>query len=113
MTAGDLARSLHNVRVVVLFVCSGGRSDKHPAADATIGLAREVLDQGAQVVVASPWPLESLVPPRWVPKFLERWDQGDTISEAVYAANRELFDRSQDLATGLAMNVFGNPFVRK
>lgn len=113
VTAGDLARSLHNVRVVVLFVCSGGRSDKHPAADATIGLAREVLDQGAQVVVASPWPLESLVPPRWVPKFLERWDLGDTVSEAVHAANRELFDRSQDPATGLAMNVFGNPFVRK
>ncbi|MGU3660225.1 CHAT domain-containing protein [Methylobacterium fujisawaense] len=111
VTAGELARALHNVRLVILFVCSGGRSDKHPAADATIGLAREILDQGTQAVVASPWPLESLVPPRWITTFLNRWDKGDTLADAVHAANRNLFDRDQNPEKGLAMNVFGNPFI--
>jgi hypothetical protein len=112
VTGGDLARSLHNVGVVILFVCSGGRSDKHPAADATIGLARDVLDQGAQAVVASPWPLESLVPPRWIDTFLRKWDQGDRLADAVHAANIQLFARDHNPEKGLAMNIFGNPFVR-
>jgi len=112
VTGGELARALHNVGVVILFVCSGGRSDKHPAADATIGLARDILDQGAQAVVASPWPLESLVPPRWIDTFLRNWDQGDSLADAVHAANLQLFVRDQNPETGLAMNILGNPFVR-
>lgn len=112
VTGGELARSLHNVGVVILFVCSGGRSDKHPAADATIGLARDILDQGTQAVVASPWPLESLVPPRWIDTFLRKWDQGDRLADAVHAANIQLFARDQNPEKGLAMNILGNPFVR-
>lgn len=112
VTGGELASSLHNVGVVILFVCSGGRSDKHPAADATIGLARDILDQGTQAVVASPWPLESLVPPRWIDTFLCNWDQGDTLADAVYAANTQLFARDHNPEKGLALNILGNPFVR-
>jgi CHAT domain len=112
VSAGDLARSLHNVSVVLLFVCSGGRADKHPASDATMGLARDVLDQGAQAVVASPWPLNSLVPPYWLPTFLRHWDSGNTLAASVHTANRHLFERSgNDIAQGLAMMVIGNPDV--
>ncbi|MBZ9694917.1 CHAT domain-containing protein [Mesorhizobium sp. CO1-1-9] len=111
-TANELATSLHNVGVAILFVCSGGRTDKHPSSDATLGLARELLDQGLQAVVASPWPLESLVPPRWLPRFLREWDAGRSLSQSVHAANLELFARDGNPAVGLAMTVLGNPDVR-
>ncbi|RWE32275.1 MAG: CHAT domain-containing protein [Mesorhizobium sp.] len=111
-TANELATSLHSVGVAILFVCSGGRTDKHPSSDATLGLARELLDQGLQAVVASPWPLESLVPPRWLPKFLREWDAGKSLGQSVHAANLELFARDGNPAVGLAMTVFGNPDVR-
>lgn len=111
-TAADLARSLHGVGVVLLFVCSGGRSDRHPLADATLGLPRELLDQGVQAVVGSPWPLESQVPARWLPTFLDRWDSGDTLMDAVHSANMKVQDFHQDWAQSLAMNVLGNPEVR-
>ncbi len=95
------------------FVCSGGRSDAHPTADATIGLARQLLDQGAQAVVASPWPLESIVPPPWLEAFLDRWDAGDRLIDAVHAANAQMLVRwPHDHAKGLAMNVLGNPLLR-
>jgi CHAT domain-containing protein len=100
------------VGVAILFVCSGGRLDKHPSSDATIGLAREILDQGAQAVVAPPWPLESLVPPRWLPPFLSHWDAGATVAMAVHSANLCLYSRDSDPSVGVAMTVFGNPEVK-
>lgn len=112
VSASDLARSLHNVGVVLLFVCSGGRSDSHPAAEATLGLPRELLDQGVQAVVGSPWPLDSQVPARWLPYFLRRWDDGERLADAVHEANLDLQGKRDDLAQSLAMNVFGNPDVR-
>lgn len=108
----ELASALHNVAVVVLFVCSGGRSDTHPAADATLGLARDILDNGSSAVVASPWPIDSIVPARWLPVFLARWDAGDRLIESVFEANKAVLGFwPHDLAKGLAMTVIGNPEV--
>ena len=112
-TAADLARALRNVGLVILFVCSGGRSDKHPAANTTIGLAREVLNWGSCAVVGSPWPLKSHVPAYWLPEFLGQWTNGVTLVEANFKANQAVDAAfSRDPAEGLAMTVFGNPLLR-
>ncbi|MBC2807030.1 CHAT domain-containing protein [Rhizobium ruizarguesonis] len=109
--ASDLADALRNVGVVVLFVCSGGRSDKHPAANMTIGLTRQLLDRGCSTVVASPWPLASAITPRWFPTFLERWDAGDQVIDAVFKANQDVGKATgYDPARYLALHVFGDPF---
>ena len=111
--AVDLAYALRNVGLVILFVCSGGRSDKHPTADTTIGLARQVLDRGSCAVVGSPWPLNSGVPAHWLPEFLSHWTNGKTLVEANFKANRAV-DAAFALnpADGLAMTVFGDPLLR-
>ncbi|QQN66761.1 CHAT domain-containing protein [Bradyrhizobium diazoefficiens] len=114
VSAADLAGALRNVDVVVLFVCSGGRTDKHPAANTTIGLAKQILDRGCQAVIASPWPLDARVPSHWLPAFLEQWQNGRSLVEANFEANR-VVDRNfaQDPARGLAMTVFGNATLRR
>ncbi len=114
VTASALAAALRNVSTVILFVCSGGRADKHPAANTTLGLAKQILDRGCQAVIASPWPLDVRVPSHWLPAFLENWWQGHPLIEANFAANK-LVDRTfaQDPARGLAMTVFGNPTLRR
>ncbi len=114
MSAADLAGALRNVDVVVLFVCSGGRTDKHPAANTTIGLARQILDRGCQAVIASPWPLDARVPSHWLPAFLEQWQNGRSLIEANFEANR-VVDRNfaQDPARGLAMTIFGNATLKR
>jgi CHAT domain-containing protein len=114
VTAGDLANVLRNVGIVVLFVCSGGRADKHPIANTTLGLAKQILDRGCAAVIASPWPLDARVPSHWLPEFLMRWFQGESLIEANFAANQIVDQRfSQDPARGLAMTIFGNPGLRK
>ena len=112
-TADDLSRALRNVGLVILFVCSGARLDKHPAADTTIGLARQILDRGSCAVIGSPWPLNSGVPAHWLPEFLNHWTNGGTLVEANFMANRAV-DAAFSLnpADGLAMTVFGNPLLR-
>jgi hypothetical protein len=49
-TGREHAASLHNVSVVVLFVCGGERADKAPDAVTTTGLAEAILDQGCFAV---------------------------------------------------------------
>jgi hypothetical protein len=109
-----LAYAVRRSAIVVLFICSGGRIDTHPVAETTVGLVRELLDQGCATVIASPWPLDTRVPSHWLPAFLERWNAGDSAVEAVFAANenvtRQMGDSPLD---SLAMNVFGDPLRKK
>jgi hypothetical protein len=110
VTAADLADALRNIGVVVLFVCSGGRADKHPVANTTLGLAKQIVDRGCSAVIASPWPLDARVPSHWLPAFLQQWTTGVSLIVANFEANKVVDRRfSQDPARGLAMTVFGNP----
>lgn len=108
-----LANSVRNSQIVILFVCSGGRVDSHPTAETTVGLVKEILDQGCNTVIASPWPLDTRVPSHWLPPFLKHWTAGMSVIKAVYRANqnvaKELGDSPLDC---LAMNVFGDPVSR-
>jgi hypothetical protein len=105
----DFARVLHNVGIVVLFVCSGGRADKHPEADTTIGLAKQLLDRGCSVVVASPWPLHAGVPYHWLPVFLDALASGSPVIDANFRANAAASHAfGGDYAKCMAMTVYGN-----
>jgi tetratricopeptide (TPR) repeat protein len=109
-----LANAVRGSAIVILFVCSGGRFDTHPVAETTVGLVRELLDQGCSTVIASPWPLDTRVPSHWLPTFLERWNSGETAICASFAANQNVMKQMGDSPLeSLAMNVFGDPLRTK
>jgi tetratricopeptide (TPR) repeat protein len=114
LTPAALAASLGGVGVVILFVCSGGRIDKHPDASAVLGMAKRLLAQGCRAVVAPPWPLETNVPPYWLPTFLTEWDRGVPVVDATFAANRAVWESfGFSPAKCLAMTVYGDPLITK
>ena len=114
VSAADLAAAVRNVGVVILFICSGGRTDKHPMANTTLGLAKQVLDRGCSAVIASPWPLDSQVPPHWLEAFLVRWEAGDRLMDAAFTANQAVDQRfALDPARGLAMMTYGDGLLTK
>ena len=114
VSASELAMAVRNVGIVILFVCSGGRADKHPMANTVLGLAKQILDRGCSAVVASPWPLDSQLPPHWLKAFLPRWEVGDRLMDATFAANQAVDKRfSLDPARGLAMITYGNGLLTK
>jgi hypothetical protein len=109
-----LAAALQDSGVVLLFICSGGRVDSHPLAETTIGLVKQLFNYGCASVVASPWPLSVSVPPKWLPVFLKKWGNGDTVADAAFEANREVAAALGGNPTDyLAMNVFGDGLRRR
>ncbi|MEO8870291.1 MAG: CHAT domain-containing protein [Granulicella sp.] len=114
MTARTLSEALDRCNVAVLFVCSGGRMDRHPLSNSVLGLPKELLNGGQQAVIASPWPLHVSVPAHWLGAFLDAWNNGDTLIVANFKANQEVARRSGDNpAHCLAMTVYGNPLIKK
>ncbi len=109
-----LARALAGVEVVILFICSGGRVDRHPLANTTVSLPKMLLDRGCRAVIASPWPLAAVVPGNWIERFLEAWEVGDTVLEANFKANLHVQQRlGPEPGLGLAMTVYGDVLLTK
>ncbi len=109
-----LASSVKASRVVVLFMCSGGRVDSHPHAQTTVGLVKQLFDHGCATVIACPWPLDASVVAKWAPVFLRRWNDGATAAEAAFDANTEVAHLfGGDPVHCLAMNVYGDMFRTK
>lgn len=109
VTTEDFARAFKNVGVVILFVCSAGRSDNSPQGETNYGLARELLGQGCSTVIASPWPIDPRVAYHWLPKFLDVWTEGATAAQAAFEANAHVRQQySTELRNCLAMTVFGD-----
>lgn len=109
-----LAASLAGVELVILFVCSGGRIDKHPWGNRTVGLPRQLLDKGARAVIASPWPLDLKVTYTWLEPFMNAWNAGVTVLQATKVANEVVAERLGDNPQySLAMSVYGDLLMTK
>jgi CHAT domain-containing protein len=114
LTSAALSKALDGVELVILFVCSGGRFDRHPFANTTVGIARDLLNRGCTTVIASPWPLDARVPSHWLPKFLELWETGHSVIDANFEANRAVEKAMGNApARCLAMTVVGDPLLAK
>lgn len=108
----DLADALSSAGVVILFICSGGRFDKHPLASTAVALPKELLDRGCSAVVGSPWPLDSSVPAHWLPTFLDAWYSGAPVIDATHLANKAVAERlGNSPEKWLALTVYGNPLA--
>lgn len=113
-SAVSLARALADVELAILFVCSGGRVDPHPLANTSVSLPKMLLDRGCRTVIASPWPLATVVPGNWLERFLEAWDEGDTALEATFKANQ--FTRARlgpEPGLCLALTVYGDVLLTR
>jgi len=114
LTTAMMSTAVKDAGLVILFVCSAGRFDKHPLANTTVGLAKELLDRGCSAVIASPWPLHASVPAYWLPAFLEAWAAGLPVIDGNFEANKAVAKALGDSpAYRLAMSVFGDPLLRK
>lgn len=109
-----LARALAGVELVILFVCSGGRVDRHPLSNTTVSLPKMLLDRGCRAVIASPWPLSAVVPGNWLERFMEAWDSGDTVLQANFKANLYVKERlGPEPGLALAMMAYGDVIMTK
>lgn len=104
--------ALRRSRMAVLFVCSGGRHDRHPESGGLVGISHRLLDLGLEAVVAPSWPIPFNVARPWLLAFLEAWSGRAQAVDACDAENRAVAKAtSYDLRRFLAMTLHGNPFI--
>lgn len=109
----NFAKNLRNCDVVILFVCNAGRFNNHPYLSTTISLQKELLKNGCETIIASPWPLNAMMTPNWFEYFLQRWvDDALTVAEAVFQTNKHFYTKDYEADKYLALSVFGNPFKK-
>lgn len=110
----QLVDALRGSRVAVLFVCSGGRVDRHPESGGLVGIAHRLLDKGLDAVVAPSWPIPFTMARPWLDPFLKAWKGGSQIIDAYHVANNAVAAAtSHDLSRSLAMTLYGNPFTTR
>lgn len=114
LTPRALASAVGGAELVILFVCSAGRTDPHPFLNTAVGMPKLLLAAGSRTVIASPWPLSSLVTGPWLEAFMQAWDAGETALDANFAANVTVHKRyGYAPQYSLAMTVYGDPYLRK
>jgi hypothetical protein len=110
---GSFFQRVHDEGHVVVDAEDFADAFRHPESITSVGLAKRLLAAGASAVVASPWPVQTRVTYHWLPAFLRAWDEGCTLSDAVFRANEATDKALGDLTCTLAMNVYGDPLVRR
>ncbi|WP_421567019.1 CHAT domain-containing protein [Stenotrophomonas sp. PD6] len=109
-----LTQALAGTELVILFICSGGRVDRHPHANTTIGLPKLLLMAGSRVVIASPWPITPIISGYWLETFMGEWERGATALDSTFAANAAVdvkFGRVPQYA--MAMTAYGDVMLTK
>ncbi len=104
--------------VAILFICNSGSSHDALFSNSITSFAGELLKSGYKAVVAPFWPFDVTMSKIWLREFLDSFNQGYSISEAVYFANKQLAKYDQETSNTfyapagcLAMHLYGNPNI--
>lgn len=105
-------------KVAILFVCNSGSSHEALFSNSVVSFSGELLKSGYESVVAPFWPFDVTMSKIWLEEFLETFNQGYSINEAVWLANKRLSKYDSETsnifyapAGCLAMHLYGNPNV--
>jgi len=97
-------------KILVLLVCHSGSEKEFFFRNEIASLIKRYLSNGYEAVVAPFWSLHINIPPLWLPTFLSEIDEGKEVSEAVFAANKSVYNVYPTSAAWTCMHLFGNPF---
>lgn len=114
ISPATLARALAGTELAIVFICSGGRTDKHPLDNTAVGLPKHLLSAGCRTVIASPWPMAAIPTGTWLTSFLEGWDSGLSAMDATLQANQAVEQAyGQVPQYSWAMTVYGDALLKK
>ncbi|SNR71917.1 hypothetical protein [Flavobacterium sp. ov086] len=105
--------------IAILFICNSGVVTEDFFAKGVSSLCHDILALGYKAVIAPFWRLDITIPSYWLESFLDSFNEGYKISEAVHIANLNLGDYKENISTAfivpegkLAMHIYGNPNIR-
>lgn len=105
-------RDIGEGTILILLVCYSGSYKNEFHKNNVSSLVKNYIQKGYQAVVAPFWALHTDIPPIWLPTFLNALDAGNKVDDAVFKANREVYNKYPTPAAWAAMHLYGNPNVR-
>jgi hypothetical protein len=112
----DAGKVFGKGELAMLFICNSGSFTDDLYATQLTTFAGDLLKSGYKVVVAPYWPYDVTMSGRWLSAFLESFESGKRVDEAVFLANSVMANYDEETSTQfyapagmLAMHVYGNP----
>ncbi|MDI9880923.1 hypothetical protein [Flectobacillus longus] len=99
-------------KILVLLVCHSGSTQEFFFRNEIASLIKRYLTNGYEAVIAPFWALHIDIPPIWLPVFMTLIDEGKEVSEAVYQANKAVYESYPTPAAWASMHLYGNPFFK-
>lgn len=109
----NLDKIIGTGRILIFFVCYSGSMKTEFFRNSITSMVKRFISQGYESVIAPFWALDVTIPRYWLPEFLKEIDEGNTISNAVFLANKKVYERYPTPAAWACLHLYGNPNFRK
>lgn len=108
----DLDSIIGKGKILIFFVCYSGSMKTEFFKNNVTSLVKRFIAKGYDSVVAPFWGLDATIPGYWLPEFLSSIDNGLNVSEAVFNANRKVYELYPTPAAWACLHLYGNPNLR-
>lgn len=105
----DLNKIIGKGKVLIFFVCHSGSMKTEFFRNDVSSLIKRFIARGYDAVIAPGWALDVTVPRYWLPEFLRSFESGETISRAMFNANKKVYERYPNPAAWACLHLYGNP----
>lgn len=99
-------------KILIFFVCYSGSMKTEFFRNNVTSLTKRFIAQGYEAVVAPVWALDVTIPRYWLPDFLNSFNSGQTISQAVFNASQSVYRKYPTPAAWACLHLYGNPNYR-
>jgi len=96
-------------KILIFFVCYSGSMKTEFFRNNVVSLVKRFIANGYDAVIAPFWALEVTIPRYWLPEFLLSINNGKTVSQAMFNANRKVYERYPTPAAWACLHLYGNP----
>ncbi len=97
-------------KILILLVCHSGSTKELFFRNEMASVIKRYLSSGYEAVIAPYWSLHINIPPLWLPVFFDLINSGANVSDAVFNANKTVFETYPTPAAWACMHLYGNPF---
>ena len=98
-------------KLLILFICHSGSVQSTPFKNSISTLIKEYITLGFSTVIAPFWALNILIPPIWLPIFMNAIKNGYQVVEAVHKANMEIYNHYPTLSVWSCLHLYGDPHL--
>jgi hypothetical protein len=112
LTIFNLKAIIGDGDILVLFICHAGSQSRSNLQNQSKSIVKEYLQSGYACVIAPFWALHVDVPPVWLPEFLSKIENGETVAASVWKANLKVKEIYKTPKAYACLHFYGDPFFK-